>query len=175
MKSSRLHFARAFALLFLFSTSILKSAAHEAETPSLPSPPTVRMFQEIIDDYGRAWLMTDGCLDLSRLDRFYAAGEGVIIFDFAPPGVSTTWAAHREALREQLFAKLKVNRYVPRQDVTLRRIGPDAAVTSFTFDYENEALDGTRFTLTGRQSNVWERRGDSWVIVHEHGSPVPSF
>lgn len=137
--------------------------------------PTVADFQKRIDEYGRRWTMTDGAIDLTKLDEFYAPDEGVVIYDFAPPGVSTSWAAHRKGLERELFSKLRVNRFVPRQDVTVRLVGDKAAVTTFTFDYENQEKGGKKFKITGRQSNVWERRGGNWVIVHEHGSPVPQF
>jgi hypothetical protein len=97
----------------------------------------------------------------------------VTIFDFAPPGVSRSWAEHRAGLQRELFAKLKVNRYVPRQDVTLKLLGDDAAVTTFTFDYANEGKDGSRATVVGRQTNVWERRGGKWLIVTSTGRRCP--
>ena len=145
-----------------------------AATSSMESP-TAADFQNRIDRYGELWTMTDGTLDLTQLDQFYAPEDNVIIFDFAPPGVSTSWAAHRKGLERALFSKLKTNRFVPRQDVTLRLVGEKAAITTFTFDYENEWKDGTKQKLIGRQTNVWEWRGKNWVIVHEHGSPVPHF
>jgi hypothetical protein len=84
-------------------------------------------------------------------------------------------AAHRRRLERQLFDKLRINRFVPRQDPTVRLIGDNAAVTTFTFDYANEDKSGKVYTITGRQTKVWEKRGNTWVIVHEHGSPVPQF
>lgn len=155
------------------TTLLLCGGSHAAAPPG--ERPTAAEFQQWIEEYSRRWEMTDGVIDLGRVDEFYAPGEDVIIFDFAPPGRSTSWAAHRRGLERDLFSKLKVNRFVPRRDVTLRLVGDRAAVTTFTFDYENEGKDGAKFRLTGRQTNVWERRGDRWVIVHEHGSPVPQF
>lgn len=132
-------------------------------------------FQRRIDEYGKLWTMTDGKIDLTAIDRFYAPDADVIIFDFAPPGVSHSWAEHRRGLERELFSKLLRNRFVPRQDVTLKLVGDNVAITTFTFDYENQAKDGQQIKLTGRQTNVWERRGGNWVIVHEHGSPVPTL
>jgi len=137
--------------------------------------PTAADFQKRIDEYGRRWTMTNGKIDLAKLDEFYAPDENVIIFDNAPPGMSTNWAAHRRELQKELFSKLKAHRLVPRQDVTLRLVGDTAAVTTFIFDYDLEWQDGKKLQGTGRQSNVWERRGGGWVIVHEHSSPVPEF
>ena len=132
-------------------------------------------FQRRIDEYGKLWTMTDGKIDLTAIDRFYAPDADVIIFDFAPPGVSHSWATHRRGLERELFSKLLRNRFVPRQDVTLKLVGDNVGITTFTFDYENQAKDGQQFKLTGRQTNVWERRGGNWIIVHEHGSPVPTL
>ncbi len=133
-------------------------------------------FRRLIESYGQLWTMTNGRIDLTRLDRFYAPDGEVVIFDFAPPGASKSWAAHREALNRELFANLKRNLYVPRLDsITLRTMGNNAAVTTFVFDYENEDKSGKVFRISGRQTNVWERRGNSWLIVHEHGSPLPNF
>lgn len=130
-------------------------------------------FQRLVDEYGRLWTMTDGTIDLTRLDRFYAPGQNVTIIDFVPPGVSRSWAAHREGLQRELFSRLVLNSYVPRQDVTVRMVGPDVAVTTFTFDYANKGEDGGEAKTTGRQTNVWQRLDGRWIIVHEHGSPVP--
>lgn len=63
--------------------------------------PTVAEFQKRIDEYGKRWAMTDGKIDLSKIDEFYSADENVVIFDFAPPGVSTSWAAHRKGLEKE--------------------------------------------------------------------------
>ena len=144
----------------------------QADQPKADKPPAAE-FQKRIDEYGKRWTMTDGAIDLTKLDAFYAPDENVIIIDFALPGVSTTWAAHRKGLDKELFSTLKAHKLVPRQDVTLRLVGDTAAVTTFTFDYAIERKDGEKLKGTGRQSNVWERRGGGWVIVHEHSSPPP--
>jgi ketosteroid isomerase-like protein len=170
----RTTFATAVGVALCVGLAALRHAPVSAQPPKAETP-TVADFQKRIDEYGRRWTMTDGRIDLTKIDEFYAPGEGVVIFDFAPPGVSASWAAHRTGLEKELFSKLKVNTFVPRQDVTLRLVGDKAAVTTFTFDYQNESKDGTKFKLTGRQSNVWEKTDKGWVIVHEHGSPVPTF
>ena len=144
----------------------------QADQPKADKP-TVAEFQKRINEYGKRWTMTDGAIDLTKLDEFYAPDENVIIFDIAPPGVSMTWVAHRKGLDKELFSTLKAHKLVPRQDVTLRLVGDTAAVTTFTFDYAIERKDGEKLKGTGRQSNVWERRGGGWVIVHEHSSPPP--
>lgn len=156
--------------------AVLASGAAVAQQPAPAVASTsadVTEFQALVDEYGRLWTMTDGAIDLTRLDRFYAPDGNVTIIDFAPPGISRSWAAHREGLQRELFGALATNSYVPRRDVTVRRVGDGAAVTTFTFDYANRSKDGREFTLVGRQTNVWERRDGRWVIVHEHGSPVP--
>jgi ketosteroid isomerase-like protein len=141
-----------------------------------PAAPTASEFQRLVDEYGRLWTMPDGgAIDLTRLDRFYAPDADVTIVDFVPPGISRGWAEHREGLQRELFSQLRMNSYVPRQDVTVKPIaGGRAVVTTFTFDYANRVKDGSEAKITGRQTNVWERRDGRWVIVHEHGSPVPS-
>ena len=144
----------------------------QADQPKADKP-TVAEFQKRINEYGKRWTMTDGAIDLTKLDEFYAPDENVVIFDIAPPGVSVTWVAHRKGLDKELFSTLKAHKLVPRQDVTLRLVGDTAAVTTFTFDYAIERKDGEKLVGTGRQSNVWERRKGGWVIVHEHSSPPP--
>ena len=71
-----------------------------ADQPTATKP-TVGEFQKRIDEYGKRWTMANGAIDLTKLDQFYASGEGVIIFDLAPPGVSTTWKAHRKGLDKE--------------------------------------------------------------------------
>jgi len=144
-------------------------------TQGQDGPPTAAEFQRLVDGYGRLWAMAGGDpIDLTRLDRFYAPDADVTVVDFVPPGVSRGWVRHREALQRELFSRLEANSYVPRQDVTAKTVaGGQAVVTTFTFDYANRSKDGSEAKVTGRQTNVWERRDGHWVIVHEHGSPVP--
>jgi ketosteroid isomerase-like protein len=161
--------AAGLAVCVLSALASTPVRAQDLETPAAGE------FQRLIDEYGRLWTMPDGgAIDLTRLDRFYAPDADVTIVDFVPPGISRGWVEHREGLQRELFSLLRMNSYVPRHDVTVKPIaGGRVVVTTFTFDYANRAKDGREARVTGRQTNAWERRDGRWVIVHEHGSPVP--
>ena len=140
------------------------------ENTRMTKTATATEFQQLINDYGRRWTVEGGRHDLSSLDVFYAPDADIVIWDMAGLKGARGWAEQKRFVEREFFSQLVSSCYVPRQDVEVKLVGAGVAVTAFIFDIESTTQGGQMTKHTGRQTNVWERRGDRWVIVHEHGS-----
>jgi ketosteroid isomerase-like protein len=108
-----------------------------------------------------------GTLDPSKAGAFYAKDAGLAFYDIAPRKYSG-WAEYdkgvRDVLKETKSLTLKLG--------TDAQIHPSGNITwaAATVDGVMVNKDGSRMNLDGRWTSVWEKRGNSWVIVHDHFS-----
>jgi len=72
-----------------------------------------------------------------------------------------------------VFANAASASIAPNDDLKVTRRG-NIAWTSNTFHGTINQKDGTSMQLAGRHTAIWEKRGNEWIIVHEHVSaPLP--
>ncbi len=64
------------------------------------------------------------------------------------------------------FASAK---FTPQQDLKVTRRGT-IAWTTVTFHLSGKKKTGETVELDGRHTAIWEHRGGTWLIVHEHFS-----
>jgi len=123
------------------------------------TPPDAATLQQVMN----AW----ATLDPARAAVFYAKDQKLVFYDFLPRKY-TGWAAYdkgvREGLRDAKSLSLKV---VNDADV---HVSGNTAWATATVDVELALKDGTRVRLDGRWTSIWEKRGNEWLIVHEHTS-----
>jgi DNA phosphorothioation-dependent restriction protein DptG len=82
------------------------------------------------------------------------------------------WSAYKEGVKK-LFATLESASFKLNEDVAVQRRGKVAWVT-YTFAAELRMKDGKVTRGEGRGTDVLEKRGGKWMIVHEHVSfPAP--
>jgi ketosteroid isomerase-like protein len=102
---------------------------------------------------------------------FYSHENTSVFYPLAPMKV-VGWNAYASEVRKLMSEYSSV-------DV---RVGDDAEVQSgLTFAYGTATLhatqvftDGRRETRDSRWTVVWEKRGEKWLVVHEHVSaPLP--
>jgi len=129
-----------------------------------PAPPDAAKLQQVMN----AW----ATLDPAKAAVFYAKDPGLVFYDFLPRKY-TGWAAYdkgvREGLKDARSLSLKV-----ANDADVHVSGNTAWATA-TVDADLTLKDGARVRLDGRWTSIWEKRGNAWLIVHEHTSaPLPS-
>ena len=104
-------------------------------------------------------------------DVFYTADARVVWFDIAPMQY-VGWRAYKEGVK-QLNTGLDGMSLKVHDDVAVRRKGSVAWAT-YTFSAELRWKDRKVEKGEGRATDILEKRGGKWIIVHEHVSfPAP--
>lgn len=106
--------------------------------------------------------------DLAKIEPYYAKDADLTYFDLAPLKYNN-WADYRATVPKVLFEpntslKLKVN-----DDLRVHSRGSLAWAT-FTFGADMTTKQGATSHLDGRWTMVLEKRGQGWIVVHEHVS-----
>ncbi len=125
--------------------------------------PSKQLMQQIAD----AW----GTLDTSKPAPYYAKDATALFFDFSPLKYRG-WQEYADGVKNFL-ANVQSAKVTLGDDTQVHRSGNMAfGATTLRVDMNNK--DGSKPTLVGRWTAVWEKQGDNWVIVHDHWSaPLP--
>ncbi len=156
----------AVAALFLASPATAKQEEKKGAPAKATAPPAYD-FRALIQRLYDAW----SDLDPAKAAPFYAKEADHVFFDIAPLKY-TGWAQYAEGV-PKAFAAYASGKFVLGKDLRVHR---DGNLTWATATWRGELLkkDGTKENAEGRYTVVLEKRGDDWLIVHEHMSvPAP--
>jgi ketosteroid isomerase-like protein len=106
-------------------------------------------------------------LDPANAAQFYDTEAKHVFYDAAPLKY-IGWNEYAEGSRK-FFATLKSLKITPENDIQTHRRGNMAWGTA-TWQFEIVPKEGKTLNPKGRYTVVWEKRGDKWLIVHEHAS-----
>jgi ketosteroid isomerase-like protein len=106
-------------------------------------------------------------LDPAKAAPFYAKDPDLTFFDVAPMKYNG-WAEYAAGVPEA-FAAYRSGKFTLNDDLRLHRQGNWAWATS-TWRAELTKKDSSEEHLEGRYSVILEKRGNKWLIVHEHMS-----
>lgn len=127
-------------------------------------------FERIVDEYLAAFAAsrTSDPDKANAPAQFFLDDPNVVVWDPTSRRPLLGWgsvAAQRDAADLRIYLTNKQR----RGDVHAWRSG-DMAWATFAFTARVTRRDGDRFELVGRQTDVFQKRGGSWLIVHEHAS-----
>ncbi len=112
-----------------------------------------------------------GTRDVSQAAKFYAKDANLIFFDVAPRKY-TGWTEYAAGANE-LFKTTKSISFKILDDVAVHN-DDDAAWSVASVDVTLVGNDGSAMTFPCRWTAIWEKRGDQWLMVHDHMSvPLP--
>lgn len=164
MKFRSMFAAAAVALLALASSA----AGRQGENNQAAAKPASVDFRALIQSLYDAW----SDLDPAKAARFYAKEGDHVFFDITPLKY-TGWAQYAEGV-PKAFAAYSSGKFTVGKDLKIHRHGNLAWGTA-TWTAELVKKDGTKENAEGRYTVVLEKRGDDWLIVHEHMSvPAPT-
>jgi ketosteroid isomerase-like protein len=105
-------------------------------------------------------------LDPGKAAPFYAKNPELVFFDVAPVKY-TGWSEYEEGTRKVFadFASLAATVSNPAAHVEGK-----LAWTTAEIMMTPTMKDGTPLPLQVRWTAIWEKRGNDWLIVHEHVS-----
>ena len=106
-------------------------------------------------------------LDPSKAGPFYAKDAGLAFYDIAPRKYSG-WVEYDKGVRE-VFKETKSLTLKLGTDAQIHPSG-NIAWAAATVDGVMVNKDGSRMNLDARWTSVWEKRGNGWLIVHDHFS-----
>ncbi len=134
-----------------------------AKTATVQRVPSKQLMQQIAD----AWCT----LDMFKPAPYYDKNPTDLFFDFSPLKY-TGWQQYADGVKA-FVANVQSAKVTLGDDTQVQRSGNMAiGATTLRLDMNNK--DGTKQTLVGRWTAVWEKKGDKWLIVHDHWSaPLP--
>jgi ketosteroid isomerase-like protein len=108
--------------------------------------------------------------DLAALDVIWAQDGGVTVLHPPSKAVIVGWAAVRKSW-EGAFANFP-EMFVEMKDPHVRVAGNMALVTG-TETFRGKRPNGDVVEFMAPTTNIYERRGDQWLLVHHHAGRAP--
>ena len=164
----RVLFLLALCLVFVgTATAQKKKKGDDSQTPP-PSPasltPDDQKIDHTIGEFLGAWQLGD----VERMHKNVSDDVSVVAGTWTPPAVG--WPAYLAAYQQQRARMQQVR--LDRSN-TLIRIGPTGQFAWACYQWDFSAtVDGAAMAADGQTTLVLEKKGDNWVIVHNHTSLV---
>jgi ketosteroid isomerase-like protein len=119
-------------------------------------------FRKLIDSYCVAW--STGNADAPA--KFYAKEEGTVFYDVAPFSYHS-WKEYQAGVRKEFLDNATSITLTAGKDLKVTRRGMIAWMT-VPMHLTEKTKDGKTTDSDLRYTGIWEKRGASWVLVHEH-------
>ncbi len=143
-------------------TLLLLASCAPAPEPAKTVDATAE-FKPLIEKLLAGW----SSLDMKNVAPFYAKDAGLAFYDVAPLKYSG-WAEY-EAGFQKISADWKSLKLTLNPDLRAARNG-NIAWATYTAAFEIEPKQGAVMKGEARNTDVFERRGNDWIIIHEHVS-----
>jgi ketosteroid isomerase-like protein len=119
-------------------------------------------FRRLIDDYCAAW--STGNVDAPA--KFYAQDAGLVFYDVAPFAYRS-WKEYREGVQKEFLDNASEIKLTAGKDLKVSRRGM-IAWTTVPMHLMEKAKNGKTTEVDLRYTGIWEKRGATWLLVHEH-------
>ena len=119
-------------------------------------------FRKLIDGYCAAW--SSGNPDNAA--KYYVQEEGAVFYDLAPFSYHS-WKEYRAGVQKQFFDNLASAKLTAGKDMKVTRRANIAWMT-VPMHLSTTGKDGKTSEYEVRYTGIWEKRGASWLLVHEH-------
>jgi ketosteroid isomerase-like protein len=146
-------------LLFASLALAQAQSAVKKSAPTEAGVPNKAFIQEILN----AW----STMDLSAVGKYYNHAPTNVFYDLAPMKYDG-WTQYASGI-QPFFNTLKSINFSANDDATVHHAGKLAWGTS-TVKTVMTDKNGKVTSVDCRWTIVWEKRGNDWVIVHDHFS-----
>jgi ketosteroid isomerase-like protein len=119
-------------------------------------------FRKLIDGYCAAW--SSGNPDNAA--RYYAKDDGLVFYDVTPFSY-LGWKEYNPGVRKNLFDNASSLTLSAGKELKVTRRG-NIAWTTVPMEARVKWKDGKTTDAPVRYTGIWEKRGKTWVLVHEH-------
>lgn len=125
-------------------------------------------FKKLMMEYYQAWESGQS----ENASKFYAKDADLVFFDVAPFKYAG-WEEYKAGSQKYFLDGAKSVKFVLNDDMKITQSG-NLAWVSVTWRLVGDMKDGSKIDLPGRQTSIWEKRKEGWMIVHEHiSTPLP--
>lgn len=166
---------RAFSLLMIlgltlaFATTAAAQKKKKQKDETLPTPPAnflpdEQRIDSLISEMLGAWQIGD----IEKLHKVYADDVSVVSGLWGPPVMG--WNSYLASYQSQ---RARTHQVRMERTNTLVRVAGPTAWASYQWDFAG-VVDGQPTTAQGQTTLVLQKRGDDWVIVHNHTSIIPN-
>ena len=119
-------------------------------------------FRKLIDGYCAAW--SSGNPDNAA--KFYAKDSDLIFYDLAPFSYKG-WKEYNESTKDLFAGNVESLSLTADKDLKTVRHG-NIAWTTVSMHALAKMKNGSTLDTPVRYTGIWEKRGKTWVLVHEH-------
>ncbi len=119
-------------------------------------------FRKLIDGYCAAW--STGNAEAPA--KFYAKENGLVFYDVAPFAYHS-WNEYHDGVQKEFLESAESIKLTAGKDLKVTRRGM-IAWTTVPMHLTEKTKDGKTSEIELRYTGIWEKRGASWVLVHEH-------
>src|SRR5271165_5564525 len=119
-------------------------------------------FRKLTDAYCAAW--SSGNPDNAA--KFYAKNDGLVFYDVAPFSYNS-WKDYALGVQKEFFDTAASVTLTAGKELKITRRGT-IAWTTVPMHLSEKTKDGKDIQLNIRYTGIWEKRGKTWLLVHEH-------
>jgi len=119
-------------------------------------------FRKLIDAYCAAW--SSG--NTTNAGKFYAKDDALIFYDLAPFSYQG-WKEYEPGVHKNLLDNAVSASLTAGKELKVTRHG-NIAWTTLPMHFTAKMKDGKNIDVAVRYTGIWEKRGKSWLLVHEH-------
>jgi ketosteroid isomerase-like protein len=121
-------------------------------------------FRKLVDNLCAAW--STGNAEAPA--KFYAKDSGLVFYDVAPFEYHG-WKEYHDGVQKEFLDNASEIKLTAGKDLRVTRRGM-IAWTVVPMHLTEKTKDGKTSEMDLRYTGIWEKRGPSWVIVHDHTS-----
>lgn len=119
-------------------------------------------FHKLIDDYCAAW--SSG--NTTSAGKFYAKDDSLTFYDLTPFSYQG-WKEYEPGVHKNFLDNAASASLTAGKELKVTRHG-NIAWTTVPMHISAKMKDGKSIDAAVRYTGIWEKRGKSWVLVHEH-------
>jgi ketosteroid isomerase-like protein len=119
-------------------------------------------FRKLIDGYCAAWSSRDP----NNAAKYYAKEDGLIFYDVTPFSYGN-WKEYDAGVRKALLEPAQSASLTAGKELKVTRRG-NIAWTTVPMHLSAKMKDGKTIDTPIRYTGIWEKKGKTWVLVHEH-------
>jgi ketosteroid isomerase-like protein len=119
-------------------------------------------FRKLIDGYCAAWSSGDP----NNAAKYYAKEDGLVFYDVTPFSYGS-WKEYESGVRKELQDQIQTLSLTAEKELKVTRRG-NVAWTSVPMRLSAKMKDGKTIDTPVRYTGIWEKKGKTWLLVHEH-------
>jgi len=125
-------------------------------------------FRKLVDNLCAAW--STGTVEAPA--KFYAKDNGLVFYDVAPFSYHG-WKEYEAGVKKEFLDNAAEIKLTAGKDLKVTRRGM-IAWTIVPMHLTEKSRNGKTTEMDLRYTGIWEKRGASWLLVHDHlSAPAP--